>query len=36
MIVGIRAGRDEVLEEALRQIQGREAPAAQIVKMYKP
>jgi C-terminal processing protease CtpA/Prc len=35
-IAGIRAGRDEVLEEALRQILGSEAPAAQIEKMYKP
>ena len=34
-IAGIRAGRDEVLEGALRQILGREAPAAQIQKMYK-
>ena len=34
-IAGIRAGRDEVLEEALRQILRREAPAAQIQKMYK-
>ncbi len=31
----IRAGRDEVLEEALRQILGREASAADIEKMYK-
>ena len=35
-IAGIRAGRDEVLEEALRQILGREVPPAQIEKMYKP
>jgi C-terminal processing protease CtpA/Prc len=35
-IAGIRAGRDEVLEEAWRQILGRETPAAQIEKMYKP
>jgi C-terminal processing protease CtpA/Prc len=35
-IAGIRAGRDEVLEEALRQIVGRGAPPAQIEKMYKP
>jgi C-terminal processing protease CtpA/Prc len=34
-IAGIRAGRDEVLEEALRQILGRVAPAAQIEKIYK-
>jgi C-terminal processing protease CtpA/Prc len=31
----IRAGRDEVLEEALRQILGREASGAEIEKMYK-
>jgi C-terminal processing protease CtpA/Prc len=35
-IAAIRAGRDEVLEEALRQILGREAPADEIQKMYKP
>lgn len=35
-IAGIRAGRDEVLEEAVRQILGPEAPAAQIEKMAKP
>jgi C-terminal processing protease CtpA/Prc len=35
-IAGIRAGRDEVLEEALRQILGREVPPGQIEKMYKP
>ena len=35
-IAGIRAGRDEVLEEALRQILGRDVPAAQIEKMSKP
>jgi C-terminal processing protease CtpA/Prc len=34
-IAAIRAGRDEVLEEALRQILGREAPADEIEKMYK-
>jgi C-terminal processing protease CtpA/Prc len=35
-IAGIRVGRDEVLEEALRQILGDKVPAAQIEKMYKP
>ena len=35
-IAGIRAGRDEVLEEALRQILGREVPAEQIERMAKP
>ena len=35
-IEGIRAGRDEVLEEALRQILGRQTPQAQIEKMAKP
>jgi len=35
-IGGIRAGRDEVLEEALRQILGREVPAEQIERMAKP
>ena len=35
-IVGIRAGRDEVLEEALRQILGRDVPSAQIEAMAKP
>jgi C-terminal processing protease CtpA/Prc len=35
-IAGIRAGRDEVLEEALRQILGPEVPAAEIEKMYRP
>jgi len=34
-IAGIRAGRDEVLEEALRQILGRDTPAAQIDSMVK-
>jgi C-terminal processing protease CtpA/Prc len=32
-IAGVRAGRDEVLEEGLRQILGRDAPADQIQKM---
>ena len=32
-IAGIRAGRDEVLEEALRQILGRETPGDQIDRM---
>jgi C-terminal processing protease CtpA/Prc len=35
-IAGVRAGRDEVLEEALRQILGRNAPPAQIEEMAKP
>jgi len=33
---GIRAGRDEVLEEALRRILGTQVPAAEIEKMAKP
>jgi C-terminal processing protease CtpA/Prc len=35
-IAGISAGRDEVLEEALRQILGRQTPADQIEKMARP
>jgi peptidase S41-like protein len=35
-ITGIRAGRDEVLEEALRQILGRETPADRIRQMARP
>ena len=35
-IAGIRAGRDEVLEEALRQVLGSNIPAAEIEKMAKP
>jgi hypothetical protein len=35
-IAGILAGRDEVLEEALRQILGGQAPAAEIEKMARP
>jgi C-terminal processing protease CtpA/Prc len=35
-IAGIRAGRDEVLEEALRQILGPDTPAAQIEALAKP
>jgi C-terminal processing protease CtpA/Prc len=35
-IAGILAGRDEVLEEALRQILGRQTPADQIEKLGKP
>jgi hypothetical protein len=35
-IAGIRAGRDEVLETALRQILGPQTPAAQIEKMARP
>ncbi len=34
-IAGIRAGRDEVLEEALRQILGRNTPAAEIEKIVR-
>ena len=35
-IAGVRAGRDEVLEEALRQILGRQTPQDRIEKMAKP
>jgi C-terminal processing protease CtpA/Prc len=35
-IAGLRAGRDEVLEEALRQILGPNIPAAQIEAIAKP
>jgi C-terminal processing protease CtpA/Prc len=35
-IAGIRAGRDEVLEEALRQILGRDLSAAEIERLAKP
>ena len=35
-IAGIRAGRDEVLEEAVRRILGPEISAAQIQRMVKP
>jgi C-terminal processing protease CtpA/Prc len=35
-IAGIRAGRDEVLETAVRQILGPSIPAAEIEKMAKP
>jgi len=35
-IAGIRAGRDEVLEEGLRQILGNRVPPADIEKMAKP
>ncbi len=35
-IAGIRAGRDEVLEEALRQILGSQTSAAKIEKMARP
>jgi hypothetical protein len=35
-IAGIRAGRDEVLEEALRQILGAKTPPAQIEALAKP
>jgi C-terminal processing protease CtpA/Prc len=34
-IAGIRAGRDEVLEAAIREIVGKEVPAAQIEKMIE-
>ena len=32
-VAGIREGRDELLEEAIRQILGREVPAAEMRKM---
>jgi C-terminal processing protease CtpA/Prc len=35
-VAGIRAGRDEVLEVALRQILGSQVPASEIEKMAKP
>jgi hypothetical protein len=35
-IGGIRAGRDEVLEEAVRKIMGPQTPPAEIEKMAKP
>lgn len=35
-IGGIRVGRDEVLEEALRQNLGPDTPASQIEAMGKP
>lgn len=35
-IDGIRAGRDEVLEAGIREIVGKDVPAAQIQKMIKP
>ena len=35
-IEGIRAGRDEVLEEALRQILGPGVPPEQILNLAKP
>ncbi len=35
-LAGIRAGRDEVLEAALRQILGIQTPASEIEKMAKP
>jgi C-terminal processing protease CtpA/Prc len=35
-IMGIRAGRDEVLEEALRQILGTQVPLTEIENMAKP
>jgi len=33
---GIRAGRDEVLEEGVRQILGRDVPADQIRRIATP
>jgi hypothetical protein len=35
-IAGIRAGRDEVLEAAIREIVGKGVPATEIEKMGKP
>ena len=35
-IDGIRAGRDEVLEEAVRQIMGKDMPTAEIEKITRP
>jgi C-terminal processing protease CtpA/Prc len=35
-IAGIRAGRDEVLEEAVRQILGRDLPANQVQRIASP
>ena len=35
-IAGIRAGRDEVLEAALRQILGTQVPPTDIENMVKP
>jgi C-terminal processing protease CtpA/Prc len=35
-IAGIRAGRDEVLEAAIREIVGKDVPATEIEKMGKP
>jgi hypothetical protein len=35
-IAGVRAGRDEVLEEAVRQILGRDVPAGQIQRIAAP
>jgi C-terminal processing protease CtpA/Prc len=35
-IAGIRADRDEVLEEALRNVLGRDIPSPQIEAMAKP
>ena len=34
-LAGIRAGRDKVLEEALRRILGPQTPQAQLEKLYK-
>jgi len=35
-VAGIRAGRDEVLEEALRQILGRDVAPEELQKMAAP
>jgi hypothetical protein len=35
-IAGVRAGRDEVLEEGVRQILGRVVPPDQLQKMTAP
>jgi hypothetical protein len=35
-IEGIRAGRDEVLEEAVREILGPDTPASEIEQLTKP
>ena len=34
-IAGVKAGKDEVLEEAIRQVLGPDTPSAEIEKMYK-
>jgi hypothetical protein len=35
-VAGIRAGRDEVLEEGIRQILGRQTPQDRIERMVRP